>query len=193
MAHRIEQTDKLLTRAEELRKGLTAQEQRHRIYHQLAQDLRSDRFQAYLLEETLTGLVRDASVQLARLTGDRYGLDFVNDRIVVIDHDNAGEQRAIDTLSGGETFLASLSLALALSEQVQKAVGAVRLDCLFIDEGFGSLDPEALRVASDAIHGLQVGGRMVGIITHIPALQEEFDQRVLVSKEGGTSRVRIVR
>ncbi len=193
LVHRIEQMDKLLTRAEELRKDLTAQEQRHRIYHQLAQDLRSDRFQAYLLEETLTALVQDASTQLARLTGDRYGLEFVNDRIVVIDHDNAGEQRAIDTLSGGETFLASLSLALALSEQVQKAVGAVRLDCLFIDEGFGSLDPEALRVASDAIHGLQVGGRMVGIITHIPALQEEFDQRVLVSKEGGTSRVQVVR
>ena len=68
----------------------------------------------------------------------------------------------------------------------------MRLDCLFIDEGFGSLDPETLRVASDAIHGLQVGGRMVGIITHIPALQEEFDQRLLVSKEDGTSQVRIV-
>jgi exonuclease SbcC len=72
-------------------------------------------------------------------------------------------------------------------------VGAVRLDCLLIDEGFGSLDPETLRVATDAIHGLQVGGRMVGIITHIPALQEEFDQQMLIAKVDGTSRVQIVR
>jgi WD40 repeat protein len=71
--------------------------------------------------------------------------------------------------------------------------GHADVDCLLIDEGFHSLDPETLRVASDAIHGLQVGGRMVGIITHIPALQEEFDQQVLVAKLDGTSRVQIVR
>jgi exonuclease SbcC len=88
-------------------------------------------------------------------------------------------------------FLASLSLALALSEQVQKAAGAVHLDCLFIDEGFGTLDPETLRTVSDAIRGLQVGGRMVGIITHVPDLKEEFDQRLVVEKQGGGSRVQI--
>ena len=110
---------------------------------------------------------------------------------MVIDYDNAGERRGTDTLSGGETFLASLALALELSDQVQQAVGAVRLDCLFIDEGFGTLDPETLRVVADTVRGLQVGGRMVGIITHIPELKEEFDQRVLVEKESGSSRVRV--
>ena len=99
---------------------------------------------------------------------------------------------AVDTLSGGETFLASLALALALSEQVQRIVGAVHLDCLFIDEGFGTLDPETLRTVSDTIRGLQVGGRMVGIITHVPELREEFEQQVLVTKEGGISRAEVV-
>jgi exonuclease SbcC len=136
-------------------------------------------------------LVQGASQQLSRLTGDRYGLDYVEDQIVVIDRDNAGERRSTDTLSGGETFLASLSLALELSAQVQRAVGAIHLDCLFIDEGFGTLDPETLRVVADAVRSLQVGGRMVGIITHIPELREEFDQRLIVENEAGASRVRI--
>jgi DNA repair protein SbcC/Rad50 len=133
----------------------------------------------------------DGSCHLARLTSDRYGLTFEDDRIYVIDHDNAGERRGVDTLSGGETYLASLALALALSNQIQHIAGAVHLDCLFIDEGFGTLDPETLRTVSDAIRGLQVGGRMVGIITHVPELREEFDQRLVVTNDGATSLVRL--
>ena len=163
----------------------------HRVYDHLADDLQSDHLQAYVLEETLSELVRGASVQLGRLTGDRYELDYVDDEIVVVDRDNAGEQRGTDTLSGGETFLTSLALALELSAQVQRAVGAVSLDSLFIDEGFGTLDPETLRVVADAVRSLQVGGRMVGIITHIPELKDEFDQRVLVTREAGMSTVRV--
>jgi exonuclease SbcC len=180
-----------LERAEALRAELVVQERLYLTFDWLARDLRNNRFQAYLLEETLSALVGDASCRLTGLTGERYGLAFEDDRIFVIDHDNAGERRGIDTLSGGETFLASLALALALSGQVQKAAGAVHLDSLFIDEGFGTLDPETLRTVSDAIRGLQVGGRMVGIITHVPELKDEFDQRLLVGKEGGTSRVHL--
>jgi exonuclease SbcC len=180
-----------LERAKQLREELAEQERLHRIFDWLARDLCNDRFQAYLLEETLIGLVSNASCQLTRLTGERYGLAFEDDRIIVLDHDNAGEHRGIETLSGGELFLASLALALALSEQVQQAAGAVHLDCLFIDEGFGTLDPETLRTVSDAIRGLQIGGRMVGIITHMPELKEEFDQRLVVEKRGGSSRVQI--
>jgi exonuclease SbcC len=191
LARQLEEMTRRLERAGRLWAELAEQGRQHRLYQQLAQDLRIDRFQAFLLEETLTALVRDASAHLARLTGDRYGLDFTDDRIVVVDHDNAGEARSVDTFSGGETFLASLALALALSEQVQRAVGAVHLDCLFIDEGFGTLDPETLRTVSDAIRGLQVGGRMVGVVTHIPQLVEEFDQRVVVEKGDGASCVRI--
>lgn len=191
LAEKIQTLKEKLARAEDLRRELDNQRRRHRIYRRLADDLRNDRFQAYLLEEILGELVRGAAVQLGRLTGDRYGLDYVDDEILVIDHDHAGERRSTDTLSGGETFLASLALALELSAQVQRTLGAVHLDCLFIDEGFGTLDPETLRVATDAVRGLQVGGRMVGIITHIPELKDEFDQRVIVAREGGAASVRV--
>jgi exonuclease SbcC len=109
----------------------------------------------------------------------------------VIDRDNAGERRSAKTLSGGETFLASLALALELSEQVQRAAGAVALDSLFIDEGFGSLDPEALDIATDALQSLPQGGRMVGIITHIPELTARLDTRVVVEKRAEGSRLRV--
>jgi exonuclease SbcC len=192
LAQQAQELRQRLERAQGLHRELAEQERRFAIFDQLARDLRSDHFFAFLLEETLTALVCDASGQLARLTGDRYGLHFAEDRIYVLDHDNAGERRAVDTLSGGETFLASLALALALSEQVQRIAGAVHLDCLFIDEGFGALDPETLRTVSDTIRGLQVGGRMVGIVTHVPELREEFEQQVLVTKSAGMSRVEVV-
>jgi DNA repair protein SbcC/Rad50 len=180
-----------LSLAGRLQSELREHDAQHRVYDHLAGDLRSDHLQAYVLEETLAELVRGASVQLGRLTSDRYELDYVDDEIVVVDRDNAGERRGTDTLSGGETFLTSLALALELSAQVQRAVGAVSLDSLFIDEGFGTLDPETLRVVADAVRSLQVGGRMVGIITHIPELKDEFDQRVLVTREAGVSTVRV--
>ena len=88
-------------------------------------------------------------------------LEVVDSDFLVVDHDNARERRSADTLSGGETFLASLALALELSQQVQRAAGAVLLDSLFIDEGFGTLDPETLEMATEAIESLPVGGRMV--------------------------------
>ncbi len=188
LTDQLQRLSERLERSRQLRADLTAQERLQGIYEQLAKDLRSDAFQAFVLEETLAGLVRDASDQLLRLTGDRYGLFFADERIHVIDNDNASERRGIETLSGGETFLASLALALALSEQVQKIAGAVHLDCLFIDEGFGALDPETLRTVCDTIRALQVGGRMVGVITHLPELKDEFDQRILVEKKEGTSR-----
>ena len=191
MTERAAAMEAKLALAGRLQNELREHGAQHRVYDHLADDLRSDHLQAYVLEETLAELVRGASVQLGRLTGDRYELDYVDDEIVVVDRDNAGERRGTDTLSGGETFLTSLALALELSAQVQRAVGAVSLDSLFIDEGFGTLDPETLRVVADAVRSLQVGGRMVGIITHIPELKDEFDQRVLVTREAGVSTVRV--
>ncbi len=191
LAEKIQTLRDKLARVDDLRRDLENQRRHYRIYRRLAEDLRNDHFQAYLLEEILGELVRGAAYQLGRLTSDRYGLDYADDQILVIDHDHAGERRSTDTLSGGETFLASLALALELSAQVQRTLGAVHLDCLFIDEGFGTLDPETLRVAADAVRGLQVGGRMVGIITHIPELKDEFEQRVIVAREGGLAGVRV--
>jgi exonuclease SbcC len=180
-----------LERSKELREQLGQEEAALRVYDLLAGDLRSDKFQAYVLQEVFTDLVQGASARLLRLTGERYSLRFNDDEIRVVDHDNADETRISDTLSGGETFLTSLALALELSDQVQRAVGAVHLDSLFIDEGFGTLDPDTLALVSETFQGLRVGGRMVGIITHIPELRDEFAQQVIVTKRQGFSTVEV--
>ncbi|HEV7514674.1 MAG TPA: SMC family ATPase [Thermoanaerobaculia bacterium] len=180
-----------LERGEELRLKLDIETASLSVYDLLAGDLRSDKFQAYVLEEVFTELVEGASARLLTLTGERYSLEFNDDQIRVVDHDNADETRISDTLSGGETFLTSLALALELSDQVQRAVGAVNLDSLFIDEGFGTLDPDTLALVAETLQGLRVGGRMVGIITHIPELRDEFAQQVIVTKRQGYSTVEV--
>ncbi len=191
LRQQIETMTDRLDRAQELRRQLRSVRENRRLFSGLATDLRSDRFQAYVLEEVFTELVNGASTRLLTLTGERYSLEFCEDEILVVDHDNAGETRISDTLSGGETFLTSLGLALELSNQIQRAEGAVRLDSLFIDEGFGTLDPDTLSVVSETIQTLQAGGRMVGIITHIPELRDEFSQQVLVTKHAGYSTVSV--
>ena len=101
--------------------------------------------------------------------------------------------RSIETLSGGEQFLASLSMAFGLSDVVQAHSGAVRLDALFIDEGFGSLDGETLDVAMKALAMLQNSGRLVGIISHVAELRERIDRQIRISKSpAGGSRAQLV-
>lgn len=110
----------------------------------------------------------------------------------VIDHYN-GSQRSVRSLSGGESFKASLSLALGLSDEVQSDAGGIRLDTMFVDEGFGSLDEESLQQAIRALTGLTEGERLVGIISHVSELKECIDKQVLVTKDrAGGSRVEIV-
>jgi exonuclease SbcC len=189
LEEQIARTRERLERSRELRKQLEIEEAALPVYELLANDLRSDKFQAYVLHEVFTELVHGASARLMMLTQERYSLQFHDDEIRVVDHDNADETRISDTLSGGETFLTSLALALELSDQVQRAVGAVNLDSLFIDEGFGTLDPDTLVLVSETLQSLRVGGRMVGIITHIPELRDEFAQQVIVTKHQGFSTV----
>ena len=185
--------EKRLRKAQDLGERLRAGQSDYLLFSGLAIDLRSDKFQAYLLEESFTKLAHGASDRLLTLSGQRYSLEFKDDQILVVDHDNAGETRISDTLSGGETFLTSLSLALEISGQVKEAAGAVHLDSLFIDEGFGTLDPDTLATVSETIQGLQVTGRTVGIITHIPELRDEFSQQIHVTKHQGYSTVQIRR
>ena len=109
----------------------------------------------------------------------------------VIDHYNGGI-RSVKTLSGGESFIASLSLALGLSEEISQSAGGIRMDCLFVDEGFGTLDDETLQHAMRALHALTQGNRLIGIISHVPALRSQIDRRILVSKSpSGGSRADI--
>ena len=100
--------------------------------------------------------------------------------------------RSIETLSGGEQFLASLSLAFGLSDVVQSHAGAVELESLFIDEGFGSLDAETLDTAMKALSALRSGGRLVGVISHVSELQTRIPARIQVSRDAqGFSHARV--
>lgn len=177
----IKQLKSKFQTAAKLKKELKAKSKEQLIYKQLSDDLKRDAFQAFLLEDTFAELVKGASIRLKELS-DRYTFDYSQKSFFVLDHDNAGARRSADTLSGGETFLASLALALELSEQVQRAAGAVSLDSLFIDEGFGSLDAETLNTVAGAIESLHVGGRTIGIITHIDELTERLPARIRVRK-----------
>lgn len=100
----------------------------------------------------------------------------------VTDHYN-GTERSVKTLSGGESFKASLSLALGLSDEIQSSAGGIRLDTMFVDEGFGSLDEESLRQAMRALSDLSEGNRLVGIISHVTELKEKIDKQVIVTKD----------
>ncbi len=99
----------------------------------------------------------------------------------VIDHYN-GSERSVRTLSGGESFLASLALALGLSEEIQSSAGGICLDTMFVDEGFGSLDDETLNLALNSIQGLAEGNRLVGIISHVGELRNRIDKQIIVRK-----------
>ena len=110
----------------------------------------------------------------------------------VVDHYN-GTVRSVKTLSGGESFKASLSLALGLSDEIQSAAGGIRLDTMFVDEGFGSLDEESLQQAMRALSGLTESNRLVGIISHVSELKERIDRQIVVTKEkSGGSRITLV-
>lgn len=110
----------------------------------------------------------------------------------VIDHYN-GSERSVKTLSGGESFKASLSLALGLSEEIRASAGGIKLDTMFVDEGFGSLDEESLEQAIKALVSLTEGNRLVGIISHISELKEKIDKQIVVSKKKtGGSYVSII-
>ncbi|MBR0119192.1 MAG: SMC family ATPase, partial [Eubacterium sp.] len=110
----------------------------------------------------------------------------------VVDHYN-GSVRSVKTLSGGESFMASLSLALGLSDEVQSSAGGIKIDTMFVDEGFGSLDPEALDLAYKALAGLTEGNRLVGIISHVSELKSRIDNQIVVTKgKSGGSFIKVV-
>lgn len=99
----------------------------------------------------------------------------------VIDHYN-GSERSVKTLSGGESFKASLSLALGLSDEIQSSSGGIKLDTMFVDEGFGSLDEESLKQAINTLAALSEGNRLIGIISHVPELKEKIDKQIVIKK-----------
>ena len=147
--------------------------------------------ETYVLMEYFDRIIARANTRFMSLSGGQYELKrretASNNRsqsgleLNVIDHYN-GSERKVESLSGGEQFKASLSLALGLSDEIQSSAGGIRLDTMFVDEGFGSLDEESLRLAMNTLGSLTEGNRLIGIISHVPALKQ-IDRQILVKKD----------
>ena len=155
-------------------------------------DLRGPNFLAYVLQEAMQLLAADATHHLSEFTSGRYELVAEPDQFAVVDRFNGDERRSVKTLSGGETFLASLALALSLSEHLpglSNRGGGVSLESLFLDEGFGSLDAESLDLAVQGLETLAGGHRMIGVISHVPELAERIPDRIKVHKGEVTSSI----
>ena len=161
------------------------------VASELGRLLRADGFERWLLAEAVGDLVIRASERLRALSNGQFSFDPDGTDFDICDHHNADQVRQAKSLSGGETFLASLALALALSDSHADLApeGAPGLDSLFLDEGFGTLDPETLDVTAAAIEELGASGRMVAIVTHIRELAERMPLRFEVTKSPTTSTV----
>ena len=183
---RREQSASMLTEIEK-------QEATYRLWAQLSELIGSadgKKFRNYAQQFTLDVLLGYANQHLTELTR-RYRLERIKDTLalMVVDQDMGNELRSVHSLSGGESFLVSLALALGLASL---SSNRVRVESLFIDEGFGSLDPETLSVAMDALDGLQALGRKVGVISHVQEMTERIATRILVQRmAGGKSQVAI--
>ena len=175
-----------------LRRGLAELKQEYNVTADLAQMLGAAKFQTFVQQEALNTLAAHGSVRLEQLSGGRYklALDEKGAEFEVIDQWNADMARSVRTLSGGETFLASLALSLALAESLPGLAASRRvvLDSIFLDEGFGTLDADALALAADALDALALDNRMVCVVTHLPELAQRLPARVVVTKtEAGSS------
>ncbi|MFY1633061.1 AAA family ATPase [Solwaraspora sp. WMMB335] len=180
------------TQAGELRQRRIGHERDAQTARALAGHLRANNFERWLLAEALDLLVEGGSRILRELSSGQYELVHDKGEFFVVDHHDAGLRRGVRTLSGGETFQASLALALALSEQLSgMSSTAASLESIVLDEGFGSLDAATLDTVAATLEGLAArGDRMVGLVTHVPALAERVPVRFEVSKDARTARVR---
>jgi exonuclease SbcC len=198
----VERLGKKIVRAAELRERKVALDADGALLKTLSDHLRANELVAWIQEEALRRLAEDGSRHLALLSQGRYGLRLgsgetavagsrAEQDFFVVDHWNADGVRSVRTLSGGETFLASLALALALAESLARlsaggqAVQA--LESLFLDEGFGTLDGESLDTVVSALDALHGGQRLVGIVTHVRELAERMPARLEVRRSGRTA------
>ena len=179
---------------------------RHSQVRQLADVVHGDepntkrmRLETYVLAAQLEEIVAAANGRLRTMTSGRYTLEHDDSAEfrggqsglgLAIRDEHTGRARATNSLSGGETFLASLSLALGLAEVVTGQVGGITLDTLFVDEGFGSLDSETLETAMGTLDALRAGGRTVGLISHVESMKEQISATLdVVISDGGDSRI----
>lgn len=190
--HELERLERDLEQGEQLAKEVERLDGEAEVAEELGRLLSARGFEAWLVEEALARLVHGASSTLHELSRGDYSLSFDEQReFTVVDHRNADELRTARTLSGGETFQASLALALALADQLRElaAEHAAPIEAIFLDEGFGTLDAESLDTVAATIETLGARGRMVGIVTHVRELAERVPVRFEVRRVGASSIV----
>ena len=195
VASQLAHDDQAQQQLAEGRHQLADRQREQQRWQDLAEQIgsaRGDKFSQFAQGLTLSHLARLANLRLRQLTS-RYTILKTPNRnleLQIIDHDQANTVRPMASLSGGESFLVSLALALGLSEL---AGHKARIESLFIDEGFGSLDPEALNTALDALERLQHTGKMIGVISHVADLKERIGTQIRVQPvAGGNSTVSVV-
>jgi exonuclease SbcC len=180
-------------KAARLDEQIRAHREEEQVAAMLGNLLKANTFERWLCSAALDSLVAEASTTLMELSAGQYQLDR-NDRndLVVIDYQDAGARRPVHTLSGGETFQASLALALALSRQVIGLSAGMRdLNSMFLDEGFGTLDEDTLETVGTTLERLATDSdRMIGIITHVSALADRVPVRFVVARTATTSTLR---
>jgi exonuclease SbcC len=202
----VERIRQAIVRVEELRARRAELEARAALHKTLADLLKANEIVAWIQEEALARLAAEGSRHLWHLSQGRYELRLGTGEVTrgtraeqdyyVVDHWNGDSVRSVRTLSGGETFLASLGLALALAESLMELSAGGRaaeaLESLFLDEGFGTLDSGTLDLVVGALDTLQGGQRLVGIVTHVRELAERLPARLEVRRSGGVSTVVVV-
>ncbi|MBM4762800.1 AAA family ATPase [Bacillus sp. B15-48] len=189
------ENEQIITKVVTINEHIKLLEERYKIVGNLyeiskGQNTYRITFERYVLATFLDDILAEANIRLAKMTSGRYRLLRKTDRskgnvqsgleLLVFDQ-YTGQERHVKTLSGGESFKAALSLALGLADVVQNHAGGVSLETMFIDEGFGTLDPESLDQAIETLFDIQSNGRLVGIISHVPELKERIDARLEVT------------
>jgi exonuclease SbcC len=187
----VEAQAKAVSDAAELREHALIASNEAAVAGSLANHLRANGFEQWLMSGALNDLVSGANDLLGQLSGDGYSLHSdESGNFSIVDHRNADEMRSVSTLSGGETFLVSLALALSLAETLS-AKGGSGLDAIILDEGFGALDDESLDTVASVLEELTGRGLMVGVITHVKELAARAPVRYEVGREGGGAAVRL--
>lgn len=190
--NRVTRLEEVSERAHALEEELEESKRVEAVATALANHLRANGFERWLMAGAITGLVNGANELLAQLSGGGYSLEADDEgSFRIIDHRNADEIRDVATLSGGETFLVSLALSLSLAETLS-ASGGAGLDAIILDEGFGTLDEESLDVVAAVLEELAGRGLMVGVITHVKELAARAPVRFQVTREPEGSKVEMM-
>lgn len=187
----VDQMERAIEQAAELRQRIEAAESDLAVADALASHLRANGFEQWLMAGALVELVEGANQLIAQLSAGGYSLRSDDSgSFTIVDHRNADETRDVKTLSGGETFLVSLALALSLAETLA-AKGGSGLDAIILDEGFGTLDDESLDTVATVLEELTGRGLMVGVITHVKELAARAAVRFEVTREPDGARVKV--